>query len=161
FINLMPWTNEYGRRNKDRVTVAMGAVESTVKNGGREYIAAGKRWGGEMGLRLGHWDGAFGDPLDKGKVQDGWDRLEGPAGAFRGTGKRAVDQVRIGFVYTPNTPIEAKASVVIDAPLDQPRDFEMMVFLRAGRPDQQRSYRLIWNGANDVIVNNPVIDRLE
>lgn len=161
FVDLMSWTNEYGRQTKDRVTVAMGAVGSTVKNGGREYIAAGKRWGGEMGLHLGNWYLAWGDPLRRGKFQDGWYRLKVRAGAFRGTGDRAVDQVRVGFRYTPSTPIEANASVVIDAPLDQPRDFEMKVFLRAGSPEQERTYRLIWNGANDVIINNPVIDRLE
>jgi hypothetical protein len=161
FTELMPWTNEYGKRPRDRVTVEMGPTGNTVKNGGREYITAGKNWGGEIGLRLGNWYLSYDDPLRSGKFQDGWYRLKLRAGAFKGSGDRAVDEVRMGFRYTPNTPIEAKASVVIDAPLDEPRDFEMKVFLRAGLPEQDRNYRLIWNGANDVIINNPIIDKLE
>jgi hypothetical protein len=159
FIDLKPWTNEYGKRDRDRVKVAMGATGSTVKNGGREYIAAGRN--GEIGLRLGNWYIAWGDALRTGKFQDGWYRLKVRAGAFKGTGDRAVDEVRVGFRYTPNTPIEANASVVIDAPLDKPREFEMKVFLRAGSPEQDRTYRLHWNGATDVVINNPIIDQLE
>jgi Protein of unknown function (DUF1595). len=81
------------------------------------------------------------------------------AGAFKGTGARAVDEVKVWFRYALGTPYQADESVIIDAPLDQPRDFEMRVYLRAGPPDLGRTYRLGWNGATDVIINNPIIDQ--
>jgi hypothetical protein len=84
------------------------------------------------------------------------------AGAFKGTGEHAVDEVRLALHYTPGTPIAAKESVVIDAPLDQPKEFELMIFLRAGTPDIPKSLRLHWNcGPKNLVVTSPTHLRLD
>jgi hypothetical protein len=48
--------------------------------------------------------------------------------------------------------------VVIDAPLDQPREFEMMIFLRVGTPGIPKSLRLHWNGGpKHLVINSPYV----
>src|SRR5262249_36277609 len=121
----------------------------------------GKSRGGEIAMRGGSWYPGGNDPIWTGQFKDGWYRVKVRAGAFKGTGARAVDEVKVWFRYALDTPYQADESVVIDAPLDQPRDFEMRVYLRPGPPDLARRYRIGWNGNTDVIFNNPIIDKLD
>jgi hypothetical protein len=116
--------------------------------------------GGEIAIRGGSWYPGGNDPILAGQFHDGWYRVKVRAGAFKGTGARAVDEVKVWFRYALDTPYQANESVVIDAPLDQPKDYEMRVYLRPGPSDLARRYRIGWNGARDVIINNPIIDAL-
>ncbi len=163
FIDLPTWQVEYGRNKRETKKVALGADFARLKNGGLEFIGAPYEpyRNGRLFLQQGSWYQTGGDPLMTGKFQDGWYRLKVRAGAFAGKGTDAVDNVKLTFHYMPNTSIEVKQEIVIDAPLDQPRDFEVQVFLRAGSPDLARGYSLRWNGSNKVIIRNPIIDRLE
>jgi Protein of unknown function (DUF1592)/Protein of unknown function (DUF1587)/Protein of unknown function (DUF1595) len=137
------------------VKVPLGATSVELKNGGLEFKTA-KGLGSEaLGLPgQARWYG-FADPVRSGDFQEGWYRLRFRAGAFRGTGKTAVDEVRLSFKYCPNTPFEAKETLVVDAPLDKPKDFEVKVFLRPGPPELSRYYTLSWNGLTNVLVDSP------
>jgi hypothetical protein len=141
--------------SKEFVRVPMGATTWELKNGGVEWLS-----GSELFLRGGFWYG-YADPVQSGRFEDGWYRLRLRAGAFKGTGPYAVDDVRVTFSFTPNTPIAAKESLVIDASLDKPRDFETKVFLRAGAPDIAKRYLLSWNGTRDVVIHSPEFTSLE
>jgi hypothetical protein len=157
---LATWQVEFGKKT-ERKKVALGANYAIPKNGGLEFVGAppepyrqAELWGGGM------WYRTFNDPLQR-EFPEGWYRLKFRAGAFKGTGAHAVDELKLTFDFTPNTPIAVKQSVIIDAPLDQPKDFEMRVFLRSGSPDLQKNYRLRWNGCTSVVIRNPIITRLE
>jgi hypothetical protein len=148
----------------ESIKIDFGPNYASLKNGGLEYIASvptNPPFVGLIGLRQAVWYPGPKDPIRPGQFQDGWYRVKIRAGAFRGTGARAVDDVKVWFRYALDTPYEAKASVVIDTPLDQPKDYEMMVFLRTGPPDLDRTYRIGWIGATDVVINNPILDRLD
>jgi hypothetical protein len=152
------------RLSRDRVKVPLGATSAEFKDGGLEFKSA--RGLGSERLAIpgvlsggGNWYG-IADPLRSGTFQEGWYRLKFRAGAFKGTGKTAIDEVRLSFKYCPNTPFEAQETLVIDAPLDKPRDFEVKVFLRPGPPELSRYYTLSWNGLTNVLLTNPEFDRL-
>src|SRR5262249_51652134 len=101
-------------------------------------------------------------PWASGNFTDGWYRLRCRAGAFKGTGKYAVDEVRLWLKYTPGTPIGATGSVVIDAPLEEPRDYELMIFMRAGTPDIPKSLGRGGNGGpKNLVINSPAYTRIE
>jgi hypothetical protein len=52
--------------------------------------------------------------------------------------------------------------LVIDAPLDQPREFELMIYLRAGTPELPHGLNLGWNGGpKNLIVSSPAYLKLE
>jgi hypothetical protein len=143
------------RVNPGDVKVPLGATSVELKNGGLEFKTAGELQAGILGLPgQARWYG-FADPVRSGNFQEGWYRLKFRAGAFRGTGKTAVGELRLSFKYCLNTPFEVKETVVVDAPLDQPRDFEVKVFLRPGPPELSRSYSLGWNGLTNVLVESP------
>jgi Protein of unknown function (DUF1592)/Protein of unknown function (DUF1588)/Protein of unknown function (DUF1585)/Protein of unknown function (DUF1587)/Protein of unknown function (DUF1595)/Planctomycete cytochrome C len=151
-------------RNNDReqVTVPYGADWARLTNGGLEFVGTGYHGEGSIDFHGGTWH-SWGHPWAWGDgFADGWYRMRVRAGGFKGAGKYAVEEVRLWFKYTPNTPIEAKESVVIDAPIDQPKEYEMMVFLRAGPPDIQKSLRIGWNGGpENLVVQNPAWRKLD
>jgi hypothetical protein len=145
--------------------IPLGASSVDWKKGGAEFLQKTAEEGqedpeGSLAVPDGYWY-RYADPFSTSNFQDGWYRLKFRAGAFKGTGSSAVDDVKISFRYAQNTAIEVTETVVIDAPLDKPRDFEMKVFLRAGSPQLQRSYRLTWNGMPGVVIRNPVLHQLE
>ena len=155
FGNLSAGPSARGQHRRMRIPDGPNVAE--LKRGGLEYISAGKGQEGRLDTHGFYW--AWGDKLQNGNFTDGWYRLKLRAGAFKGTGKYAVDEVNLSFVYGLNSPIESKGSVVIDAPLEQPRDFEIMVYLRVGSPGLPRSISLRWNGGKEnVVVTNPEIE---
>lgn len=164
FLDFPVWHGADPNKKDEKIKIEMGPNYATLKNGGLEYVTStpgGGKLRGEIGMRGGAWYPSGGDPIRSGQFQDGWYRVKVRAGAFKGTGARVVDEVKVWFRYALDTPYQANESVVIDAPLDQPRDYEMRVYLRPGPADLPRTYRIGWNGATDVIINNPIIDTLD
>jgi hypothetical protein len=164
FMDFPVWHGADPKGRDERIKIALGPNYASLKNGGLEYIASidsNPPFVGLIGLHLGGWYPGPKDPIRSGQFQDGWYRIKVRAGAFKGTGARAVDDVQVWFRYAIGTPYEAKGAVVIDTPIDQPKDFEMMLFLRAGPPDLDRTYRIGWIKATDVVVKNPIIEKLD
>jgi hypothetical protein len=147
--------------NNEVVTVPLGANWAKLTNGGLEFVGNGYHGSGSIDFYGGTWH-SWGHHWSWGDFADGWYRMRVRAGAFKGTGKYAVDEVKLWLQYTPNTPVAAKGEVVIDTPIDQPKEFETMVFLRAGSPDIPKSLRLGWNGGpKNLVVQYPAYVKLE
>jgi hypothetical protein len=143
---------------KRLATLPVGARIFELKNGGIEYLAGdfnfhmGSHGIGTTGNEAGggYWMGGIYPYFTK-ITQEGKYRLTLRAGAFAGKGKHAVDNVKVEFEFGKfGDPSNVdQASIVIDAPLDQPRDFVMEVYLHP-RPEvagQNRS-NFNWNGVS-------------
>lgn len=117
--------------SKDRRYVAHGPYDWTLKNGGTEYLAS---------LRFYNVDWA-----KKGVTRDGWYRIRVQAGAFKGEDEEALKEVRLISQYALGSPIEAVKSVVIDAPIDAPKEYEFLMYLQTGPPGMSRDWRLRWD----------------
>jgi hypothetical protein len=131
----------------EMVTVPIGANFAKPTRGGLEFMGTGFNRDGSIEFYGGRW-ASWKHHWVAGDFADGWYRFRFRAGAFKGTGKFAVDEVKFWLRYAPGTPVAAKESVVIDAPIDQPKEFELMVFLRAGSPTLQRYVNAGWNGGH-------------
>ena len=84
--------------------------------------------------------------LQKVIKRDGWYRFRVRAGASRGSGKFAVDAVRIQVDYCPQSrELRRSFTFTIDAPLDQPQVYEQTVFLRRGGDGFNPELRFRWN----------------
>jgi hypothetical protein len=163
YIDLAIWPVGHQQRNNQNelVTVPLGANWMKLTNGGMEFVGTGYHGSGSIDFYGGTWH-SWGYPWLNGQFTDGWYRFRCRAGGFKGTGKHAVDEVKLWLNYTPNTPIEAKEFVVIDTPMDQPKEFEMKVFLRAGSPDIPKSMRIGWNGGpKNLVIESPAYRKLE
>jgi len=161
YTDLPAYPDGHPLRNKERITVPIGANWEKLVRGGLEFAGTGYHGDGGLDWHGGTWH-SWSQSWGSGDFPDGWYRMRCRAGAFRGTGENAVDEVRLSLQYTPGTPIAAKESVVIDAPLDQPREFELMIFLRAGTMGIPRSLRLHWNGGpKSLVVTSPEYLRLD
>lgn len=78
--------------------------------------------------------------------RDGWYRFRVRAGASRGSGKFAVDAVRIQADYCPQSrELRRTLTFTIDAPLDRPEVYEQTVFLRRGGDGFNPELRFRWN----------------
>lgn len=141
YIDLSTYPVGHQLSGKEQVTVPLGANWARLTRGGLEFVGTGYHSSGSIDFYGGTWH-SWGAPWAWGDFADGWYRLRVRAGAFKGTGKHAVDEVRLWLSYTENTPIASKESVVIDAPLDEPKEFELKIYLRRGPPDIQKSLRL-------------------
>lgn len=151
FLGPMGWT-------KTLATLPTGARIFELKNGGIEYLAGGKDFhmgshgGGTNANEAGggYWAGRLYAYFTK-ITQEGKYRLKLRAGAFAGKGRHAVDNVKVSFEFGKfgETANMDRAAVVIDAPLDQPRDFVMEVYLHP-RPEVAGANRsnLNWNGVS-------------
>jgi mono/diheme cytochrome c family protein len=161
YTDLAAYPDGHPLRNKEQITVPLGANWMKLTRGGLEFVGAGYHGEGGIDFHDGIWQ-SWNRPWGSADFADGWYRMKCRAGAFKGTGKHAADEVRVWLKYSPGTPIAAMESVVIDAPLEDPREFEMMIFLRAGTPDLPHGLRLGWNGGpKNLIVNSPARERLE
>jgi hypothetical protein len=143
---------------KKLATLPTGATVYELKNGGIEYLAGGKDFhigshgvgtsGNEAGG--GYWAGKVYQYFSK-ITQEGKYRLTIRAGAFAGKGKHAVENVKVSFDFGKfgETANRDRASMVIDAPLDQPKDFVIEVYLHP-RPEnaQANTTNLNWNGVS-------------
>jgi hypothetical protein len=161
YTDLAAYPVDHPLRNKEQVTVPLGANWGKITRGGLEFIGTGYHGDGGIDFHGGTWH-SWNRLWVSGEFPDGWYRLRCRAGAFKGSGKYALDEVRLSLRYTPGTPIGATESVVIDAPLEEPREYELMIFLRAGTPDIPKSLRLAWNGGpKNLVINSPSYDRIE
>ena len=117
--------------SKDRRYVPHGPYDWTLKNGGTEYLAS---------LRFYNVDWA-----KKGVTIDGWYRIRVQAGAFKGEDEEALKEVRLISQYAHGSPIESVKSVVVNAPLDAPKEYEFLMYLQKGPQGMSRDWRLRWD----------------
>jgi len=158
--DLYPYPSGHAK-HQETLSVPMGANWAKIVRGGLEFVGTGYHGEGSIDFHGGTWH-SWSRPWGSGDFADGWYRLRVRAGAFKGSGKHAVDEVRLWLKYSQGTPISATESVVIDAPLEEPRDFELKIFLRAGTPDLPHGLRLGWNGGpSKLVINNPAWTKVE
>ncbi len=151
-----------------------GARIYELKNGGIEYLGGGEEsmvglhdFHGAATAGAGNWAGPVYALFSK-LTQEGKYRLKFRAGAFRGAGKYAVENVKLMFDFSKGGELSNvdRGSVVIDAPLDKPRDYVIEIYLHP-RPEIADGIRcsLKWNGAaaftqqkvGEVVVQNGLI----
>ncbi len=139
---------------KEKRYVPHGPFPWTVKNGGIEYLSGGTTYRATGNQRYGFYAWDWGA---KGVTMDGWYRFRIKAGAFAGRGKEAQKDVRLTAEYCYGSPFEVVKSVVIDAPLNAPKEYEFLMYLPAGPPGTNRSFTIGWdNGNQDVVKPNPL-----
>jgi hypothetical protein len=161
YTDLPAYPVDHALRNREQITVPLGANWVKLVRGGLEFIGTGYHGEGSIDFHGGTWH-SWQRPWGSGDFADGWYRLRVRAGAFKGTGKYAVDEVRLWLKYSTGTPIAAAESLVVDAPMEEPREFELMIFLRAGTPELPKTLRLGWNGGpKNLCINSPGLTRLE
>ncbi len=144
---------------KEKRYVAHGVYDWAVKGDGIEYLSGGSNYRNPGNLRSPFcaWDWG-----QKGVTRDGWYRLRFKAGAFVGRGKEAQSDVRLQIEYAFGTPIEVVKTVVIDAPLDAPKDYEVMMYLQSGPPGMNHPLEIGWdNGDKSVAVVNPAYEEVQ
>ena len=117
--------------SKDRRYIAHGPYDWTLKNGGTEYLASLRFYNVDWGK--------------KGVTRDGWYRIRVQAGAFKGEDEEALKEVRLISQFALGSPIETVKSVVVDAPLDAPKEYEFLMYLQMGPPGMNREWRLRWD----------------
>lgn len=147
--------DNFGQWNaKENRYVPHGPFYWTAKNGGIEYLSGGNNYRRPGNLRSPFYGEDWGK---KGVKRDGWYRFRIKAGAFKGEGKEEQKEVRLVVEYGSGSPIEVVQSAVIDAPLDAPKEYVFMMYLQAGPPGMNRSWRMGWdNGDKDVVITNPL-----
>jgi len=139
------------------VTLPRGASMYELKNGGIEYLAT-PSWFGLAQNSLGSgaegpWDAGGGRWTDKvhgflGSLkQEGLYRMRLRAGAFAGKGKFAVENVKVTFTYggRHDPLVETR---IIDAPVDNPKDYVIELYMQPGKPGQPKGGHLYWNGVH-------------
>jgi mono/diheme cytochrome c family protein len=144
---------------KEMITLPTGATVFELKNGGIEYLCGGDRitLGNHSSVSNGAGDGAGGGAWSNQisnfffrATQEGMYRLKFRAGAFAGKGKFAVENVKLTFEFGKGGQLANldTGSVIVDAPLDKPRECVMEVYLHP-RPEIAGNNRgsLKWNGA--------------
>jgi hypothetical protein len=117
--------------SKDRRYIPHGPYDWTLKNGGTEYLAQLRFYNVDWGK--------------KGVTRDGWYRIRVQAGASKGQDEEALKEVRLISQYALGSPIENVQSVVVDAPLDAPKEYEFRMYLQMGPPGMNRDWRLRWD----------------
>ncbi len=153
-LSAIPIDDFFDRNTKEKRYVPHGVFAWTVKNGGIEYLSGGNNYRRPGNLRSGFYAWDWGK---KGVTRDGWYRFRIKAGAFAGRGKEAQKDVRLVAEYCYGSPFEVVKSVVIDAPLDAPKEYEFLMYLQAGPPGINRSFTIGWdNGDKDVVMTDPV-----
>jgi mono/diheme cytochrome c family protein len=138
---------------KEKRYVPHGPFHWAVKRGGIEYLSGGNNYRRPGNLRSPFFAEQF---AKKVVTRDGWYRVRVNAGAFRGEGKEQQKEVRLVFEYCYGSPLQVVQSVLIDAPLDQPKEYEFFVYLQSGPPDFNRNWKIGWdNGDQEVVRVNP------
>jgi hypothetical protein len=153
-LSMIPVDEFQNWNSKERRYVPHGPFHWSLKNGGIEYLSGGSNYRRPGNLRSPFcaWDWGR-----KGVTRDGWYRLRIKAGAFAGRGKEAQKDMRLVVEYCHGSPFEVVKSVLIDAPLDAPKEYEFLMYLQAGPPGLNRSLRIGWdNGDKDVVQVNPL-----
>ncbi|HEV7405219.1 MAG TPA: DUF1592 domain-containing protein, partial [Chthoniobacteraceae bacterium] len=129
--------------SKDRRFVPHGVYDWELKNDGVEYLGSSKFYPGEWGR--------------KGVTRDGWYRFRVKAGAFKGLDEEAQKDVRLTVTYGEASPIEVAKTMVIDAPLDAPKEYEFLMYLQVGPPGLNRQFRVSWDFGDrkNAVIENP------
>ena len=144
---------------KEKRYVPHGPLHFEVKNGGIEYLSGGSNYRRPGNLRSPFFAEDF---PRKCVTQDGWYRVKVNAGAFAGDGKEAQKEVRLVLEYCYGSPIQVVQSVVVDAPLDAPKEYEFTMYLQSGPPDMKRNWRIGWdNGDKDAVIRNPLFQDVQ
>ncbi len=130
--------------SKDRRYIPHGPFDWTLKNGGIEYLASSRFFPVDWGRR--------------GVTQDGWYRFRVQAGAFKGADQEAQKDVRLTVKYAEGSPIEAVKTLVIDAPLDAPKQYDFLLYLQVGPPGMNRQWRVSWDFGErkEAVMTNPL-----
>jgi len=141
--------------NRTLAMIPTGARIYELNNGGIEYLAGGfdspigshGDWSAS-GAGGGSWTDQVGNFFFR-ATQEGTYRLKFRAGAFAGKGKYALENVKLMFQFGKNgeqVNVD-RGSVIIDAPLDQPKDYVLEIYLHP-RPEVSGNNmaRLTWNG---------------
>ncbi len=153
-LSMIPIDGFRDPKSKEKRYVPHGPFPWTVKNDGIEYLSGGSNYRRPGNLRGGFYAWDWGN---KGVACDGWYRLRIKAGAFAGRGKEAQKDVRLVVEYCFGSPFEVVKSVIIDAPLDAPKDYEFLMYLQAGPPGLKRTLHVGWdNGDKEVVIVNPI-----
>lgn len=131
--------------------VEVGETGSEVVDGGVRYVHGyGNRSKDAPRGRLGNVDGT--DVV----TQDGYYRIRIRAGASPGS---RGEPIRVNAVYGARTPVYDEVEIPIEAPLDDPRVHEAVVFLRCGPDGLKRSVAFAFNDIVDLIVSTPEASR--
>lgn len=130
-LGWIPQPNFDQYQSKDRRYVPHGVYDWTIKSDGVEYLSNSRFYPVDWGR--------------KGVTQDGWYRFRVKAGAFRGADQEAQKDVRLTVKYGEASPIEVAKTMVIDAPLDAPKDYEFLMYLQVGPPGLNRQFRVSWD----------------
>ena len=142
-LSWIPQPNFQQWGSKDRRYIPHGPFDWKLKNGGVEYLAECRFYSYDWGK--------------KGVTRDGWYRFRVQAGGFKGEGKEAQKDVRLTVQYGLGSPIEVTKTLVIDAPIDAPKEYEFLMYLQMGPPGMDRSWRLSWDFGDriQVVIANP------
>jgi len=130
-LGWIPQPNFDQYSSKDRRYVPHGPYDWALKNGGTEYLGPLRFYNVDWGK--------------KGVTRDGWYRIRVQAGAFKGEDEEALKEVRLVSQFALGSPIETVRSVVVDAPIDQPKVYEFLMYLQMGPPGMNREWRLRWD----------------
>lgn len=132
-------------RSKDRRYVPHGVYDWELKNGGVEYLSNSKFYPVDWGNR--------------GVTRDGWYRFRVEAGAFAGRDEEAQKDVKLTLKYGEGSPVEVTKTLVIDAPLDKPKQYEFLVYLQPGTTKINRQFRISWDYGGEreksAVIENP------
>lgn len=142
------WDNH---RSKDRRYVPHGVYDWELKRGGVEYLSNSKFYPVDWGNR--------------GVTRDGWYRFRVEAGAFAGKDEEAQKDVKLTLKYGEGSPVEAVKTLVIDAPLDKPKQYEFLMYLQPGTTKINRQFRISWDYGGEreksAVIENPAYREIQ
>lgn len=142
-LGWIPQPNFDQWQSKDRRYVPHGVYDWELKNGGTEYLSRARFYPVDWGR--------------KGVTRDGWYRFRVQAGAFKGLDEESQKNVQLTATYGEASPIEAAKSIVIDAPLDAPKEYEFLMYLQLGPPGMNRQWRVSWDYGDrkEAVIEDP------
>jgi hypothetical protein len=101
--------------------------------------------------------GLFIGPKTAAVPADGYYRLKFKAGGFAGESGKPV---KIRWTYMPDTPMQMRGDMIVTGTLENPEMVEAEIFLRKPPQDAKATFNFSWNGQKDVVIKEPVLDKL-
>ena len=136
------YSNIYSKEEPQLAEIERGPEPTdfnVLRDGGVEQVTAAPYTEGLAYLQRG-------DIPRKVVTRDGWYRVRLRAGADRGSGKFAVDAVRVKVDYCRASRENGTSfTFTIDAPLDRPKVYEQLVYLRHGSASFEKTLTFTWN----------------
>jgi hypothetical protein len=137
----------------DQIQLPLGATIYQLKNGGIEYLTGGETIGfhqAEYGSVSnvaggGYWMSQISALLAK-VNESGLYRFKVRAGAFKGKGSYALNEVKLHYEYGRDWSNLDTATILVDAPLDHPKDYEFTLYLHVRDLAAGLKSRFTWNG---------------